>query len=86
MHAFVAGATCLAYLAAGLFFLRFWTETRERLFAIFAVAFAVLGINRILLSYLAEPQEARTVLFFVRALAYLLILAAIIDKNRTIAR
>jgi uncharacterized membrane protein HdeD (DUF308 family) len=83
---FIAGATSLAYLAAGLFFLRFWKETRDRLFAMFALAFAVLGVNRILLSYFAEPHEARSVLFLVRLLAYVLILVAVVDKNREVGR
>lgn len=82
MGAFISGATSLAYIVAGLFFLRFWKEARERLFAMFAVAFFVLGVNRVLLTYFAEPHEARTWLFLARLLAYLLILVAIIDKNR----
>jgi hypothetical protein len=79
---FISGATFLAYIVAALFFLRFWKETKDRLFALFAVAFAVLGVNRILLTYFAEPHEARTLLYLVRLLAYLVILAAIVDKNR----
>ena len=35
----VSGAIMMGYLVAGLFFLRFWQETRDRLFLIFAVAF-----------------------------------------------
>jgi hypothetical protein len=86
MTGFVAGATTLAYLAASLFFLRFWRDARDRLFAIFAMAFAVLGLNRLLLALVAEPPESRTWFFLVRLLAYLLILAAILDKNRTARR
>ena len=82
MHPFISGATFLAYVVAALFFLRFWKETGDRLFALFAVAFAVLGVNRVLLTYFAEPHEARTWLYLVRLLAYLLMLAAIVDKNR----
>jgi uncharacterized membrane protein HdeD (DUF308 family) len=69
-------------MVAALFFLRFWKETSDRLFALFAVAFAVLGVNRVLLTYFEEPHEARTLLYLVRLLAYLLMLAAIVDKNR----
>jgi hypothetical protein len=83
MSGFIAGATTLAYLVTSLFFLRFWRDARDRLFAIFALAFAVLGLNRVLLAVVAEPQEGRTWFFFVRLLAYLLILAAVLDKNRS---
>ena len=41
----IHGALVLACLACALFFLRFWTESRDRLFAFFALAFTVLGIN-----------------------------------------
>jgi hypothetical protein len=86
MSAFIAGATTLAYLAASLFFLRFWRDARDRLFALFAMAFAALGLNRLLLSLVAEPHEGRTWFFVVRLLAYLLILAAVLDKNRAARR
>jgi hypothetical protein len=80
--AFISGATALAFVVASAFFLRFWREAGERLFAMFALAFAVLGVNRILLSCVAEAHEGRSWFFLVRLVAYLLILAAIVDKNR----
>jgi hypothetical protein len=86
MASFVAGAICLAYLVAALFFLRFWKETRDRLFAMFAVAFAVLAANRALLVLLREMHEAHSWLYLFRLLAFMLILAAILDKNRASAR
>ncbi len=87
---FLLGAVVVACLAAGLFFLRFWRRTRDRLFATFAVAFWVLGLNWAVLACLqvARPEqpdevdEVRTALYVVRLLAFLLILAAVIDKNR----
>ncbi|HEX8916425.1 MAG TPA: DUF5985 family protein [Humisphaera sp.] len=87
---FLLGAVVAACLAAGLFFLRFWRRTRDRLFAAFAVAFWVLGLNWAALAWLQvtrpeqpdEIDEVRTVLYVVRLLAFVLILAAIIDKNR----
>jgi hypothetical protein len=80
---FVSGAVCVGYLVAAGFFLRFWTETRDRLFAAFAGAFMVLAANRALMVLLREMHEAHTWLYLVRLLAYILILAAILDKNRS---
>ena len=37
---FLAGAITLGYLAASLFFIRFWRNTGDRLFIAFGVAFA----------------------------------------------
>ena len=82
MTQFMSGAIMMACFVAGLFFFRFWRESRDRLFAIFAVAFWVLGANRIGFIFVDEAEEARTLLYVVRLLAFLLILAAIIDKNR----
>ena len=43
MNQLVSGAMVMAYLAAGLFFLRFWRQTHDRLFAMFAAAFWILA-------------------------------------------
>ena len=80
----VSGAMVMAYLIAGLFFLRFWRGTRDRLFAAFGAAFCLLAVQRFALTLMAEPDagEGALWLYGLRLLAYLLILAAIIDKNR----
>jgi peptidoglycan/LPS O-acetylase OafA/YrhL len=81
MSAFVAGGLCVAYLVAAVFFLRFWKETQDRLFALFAIAFGVLAANRALMVSLGETHEARSWLYLIRLLAFLLILFAILEKN-----
>ena len=72
----------MACMAAGLFFVRFWRKTHDRLFMIFATAFWVLGLNWLALAFTPEKNEARTLLYVVRLLAFLLILYGILDKNR----
>ena len=78
----VSGAIVMGYLVAGLFFLRFWRDTRDRLFLIFSLAFWLLGTQRVALALSSSPAETRTGLYLLRLFAFLLILAAIIDKNR----
>ena len=78
----VSGAITMGYAVVGLFFLRFWRETRDRLFLIFAVAFWILGVQRLALVLTRQMVETGTGLYLVRLFAFLLILAAIIDKNR----
>ncbi|RKH15212.1 hypothetical protein D7V97_00950 [Corallococcus sp. CA053C] len=78
------GAVMMAYLACALFFLRFHRQSKDRLFALFALAFALMGLNN-LLTVLVGPsldEERRHYLYVVRLFAYLLILGAIWDKNR----
>lgn len=79
---FMLGAIVMACVVAGLFFLRFWRKTGDRLFAIFAIAFLILGFNWLALSFTHPEAEIRTALYFVRLLAFVFILLAIWDKNR----
>lgn len=81
LNVFILGAIVLACAVAGLFFLRFWRKTRDRLFLIFAIAFWTLGANWLALAF-TNQDEVRTILYIVRLLAFLLILVGIIDKNR----
>jgi hypothetical protein len=79
----IAGAITMGYAVGGLFFLRFWRETRDRLFAAFAASFWLLGLQRLVLATLSEPRaETITRLYLVRLAAFLILLVAIIDKNR----
>jgi hypothetical protein len=78
----IDGATAFGCCVAALAFLRFWTETRDRLFAIFAAAFLVFAVNRVVLTILSEDDEGRTIVYLVRFLAFALIAFAILDKNR----
>lgn len=83
MNQLVTGMIVMAYLVATLFFLRFWADTRDRLFMMFAVAFGILGVQRVLLALTTQTYEDTTYLYVVRLLAFLVILAAIVDKNRS---
>jgi uncharacterized membrane protein len=78
----VSGALVAGYAVAGLFFLRFWRETRDRLFGIFAAAFWLLALQRAALALSADPNGDQLLLYGIRLLAFVLILIAIVDKNR----
>ena len=78
---FLSGAVSAGFLVAGLFFLRFWRRSRDGLFAAFAIAFWLLGLNQALLTFSSVPAEERTWLFLLRLAAFVLILAAIWRKN-----
>ena len=78
----MAGAIVMGYAVCGLFFLRFWRRTGDRLFLVFALAFWLLGVQRLIFAFSEPVEESRTGLYLVRLFAFLLILWAIIDKNR----
>ena len=77
---FLNGAIWLAAFAAALFFLKFWKKTRDSLFAWFAVAFALLGIERLVLEFWSSGNEFRV--YMIRLAAFVVIIVAIIQKNR----
>jgi hypothetical protein len=82
MQNFLMGATAMGCWIASLYFLRFWRESRDQLFAMFSAAFLLLGLTRFALAMAVEPNEGKTYLYVVRLAAYLLILLAIVNKNR----
>jgi hypothetical protein len=48
----------------------------------FAAAFAIEGVNRIAFLFVVHPDEGNPAIYTVRLFSYLLILAAIVNKNR----
>ena len=79
---FISGAIAMGYIVGGIFFLRFWRDTRDRLFAWFGAAFFLLALQRIALECTRDVSERATLWYFVRLLAFLIIIYAIVDKNR----
>lgn len=82
MNQVLLGAIAMASVTIGLFFLRFWKKTHDRFFLFFAVAFSIEGINRAILGLTRDPNEAEPFFYLVRLLSFIIILIAIIDKNR----
>lgn len=82
MKQFCWGMLAMAGLVASLFFLRYWRATGERLFAFFAVGFALLAVNWIALSEIDPAYEARHLIYLLRLGAFMVIIVGIVDKNR----
>jgi hypothetical protein len=85
LYDFLSGAVAFGFLVCGLFFLRFWRRTRDELFVAFALAFALLGMVQGVLALANIPTEERGSIYLFRLLAFLIILLAIIRKNRASA-
>ena len=66
---------------AGLFFVRFWRKTGNRLFALFSLALFVMSANRIELARSAVLGTGGDHSYWIRFVAFALILTAILDKN-----
>jgi uncharacterized membrane protein len=82
MTDFTSGAIAMASWVAGLFFLRFWRRTHDRFFGFFALAFWMMGLQRLVLTLLPHADEHLAAVYLLRLAGFVLILVAILDKNR----
>ena len=82
MSEFLGGMVTMGFLVAGLLFLRYWRRTFDRFFLAFAVAFWLLAANQVLVALAAMPREEQSLVYLLRLVAFALIIAAIVGKNR----
>lgn len=77
----LGGALAMASAILALFFLRFWKNTHDVFFVYFTAAFALEALSWIL--FLDHQQRVNDpIIYSIRLAAYLLILIAIIGKNK----
>ena len=88
MKIYAWGLLTMASLVAALFFLRFWRQTRERLFAFFSLAFLGLGATWLGLAIINHPADEaqQEYAYVVRLVAFVILIIGIIDKNRRSGR
>jgi hypothetical protein len=84
LNHFLWGALAMGSAIAGLFFLRYWRNSRDRLFLFFCGAFWFLAANWIGLATVHPSIETRHQVYVLRLLAFGLIIAGNVDKNRRI--
>lgn len=77
----LSGMITAGELVAGLFFLKFWSRSRDVLFVAFAVAFWLLALNQFLLAAGHVPREEQSWIYLLRLAAFILIAVAIVQKN-----
>lgn len=82
MNELLSGILVTEYATIALFFLKFWRTSRDRLFLMFSVAFAVLAVQRLAIALTREILEHQAPLYLMRLAAFIVIIVAIVDKNR----
>jgi hypothetical protein len=82
LQTFLQGAAAAGSLVAALFFLRFWTRTRDSFFLFFSAAFLIEGLSRVPLAFEQTGDETEPLYYLPRLLAYSLIVLAVVLKNR----
>ncbi len=78
---FFSGAIATGLLVCALFFLRFWSRTKDGLFAAFSVAFLLLAVCQALTALLGLPQEERSWIYILRLVAFGIVIIAVLRKN-----
>ncbi len=79
---FIQGAVAMGCVIVGVFFIRFWQQSRDPLFIRFATAFWLLALSYALLGIVAFATEFRVYVFAVRLVAFCMILYGVFEKNR----
>ena len=79
---FLSGAASMGFLVIALFFLRFWHETRDRLFLYFAGAFVLLLVERVCRAGFEVRTEWAPMVYLLRLVAFVLIIIGVVVKNR----
>jgi hypothetical protein len=79
----VQAMAATAALANGLFFFRFWRQSRDTLFGYFGAAFWLLALSWGWLAVSDPVDEARASIYALRLLAFVLMIVGMIGKNRS---
>lgn len=82
---YMYGALSLGCFAIALFFVRYYRLAKDELFLWFSGSFATLGFHWTVLALGAASEHAH-LLYLVRLVAFLMIIVAILRKNRAAKR
>ena len=86
LSVFLDGAVAMGCSVAGLFFLRFWRDSDDRLFVMFALAFWMFAASYALLGLAPLVDETRPYAFLLRVTGFGIIVAGIAIRYRNIGR
>jgi hypothetical protein len=78
---FLQGVSAMAAWSIAAFFLRYFRDSRDHLFAYFGSAFVLLGLSWAILSLDNPVGDASPYVYGLRLVAFLLIIAAVVQKN-----
>jgi hypothetical protein len=79
LNAMLAGAIMASAWVICVFFVRFWKKTGDPLFACFAIAFLLLGVERVAIVFL--PDDRRFIAYLIRLASFLFIIPGVWKMN-----
>jgi hypothetical protein len=88
---FLSGITMATFSAAALFFIKFWRASGDHFFLKFSIACVLIAVERVATLFIPESfnpirssfEGAATWTYLIRLLAFILILNAVLIKNRS---
>ncbi len=83
---FMAGMQLMVAFVIGLRFLKYWRLSHDWFFVWFAAAFWMFGLGQVIRTFDVGISEHAHLVFLPRLAGYLLILIAILNKNRQSSR
>lgn len=83
---FCHGGLTVACLLVGIKFLKFWRVSQDRFFLWFAAAFCAFAAGWVLRSFGPGSADHAYYVYLPRLAGFVLILVAIVDKNRRATR
>ncbi len=78
---YLTGVLAVSSVSIGVFFLRYWKESKDTLFLAFSVAFVVEGLKRTSVLLLQNPNEGSPRVYLLRCFSFLVILFGIVKAN-----
>jgi len=78
---FIHGLNSAGCLVATVFFFRFWRRTADVLFLAFGIAFLLFAVNQAAVALSSVPRESQSWLYLLRLLGFVVIAAAILQRN-----
>ena len=78
---FLSGLITALFGVCALFFAKFWSRTRDPLFAGFALTFCLLALGQAVTVAFNLATEERTWIYLMRLAAFVILIVAIVRKN-----
>ena len=85
-YALLSGIASALGVVASAVFLRSFLRTHDRFFVLFSAAFVVLGCSQLALGLLNKPEANLPLAYAPRLISSILIMVAIVDKNRIVKK
>ncbi len=81
MLSFMHGGTMIALAGVAVIFLRYWSQTRDRLFVLFSAGFFLLAISQTVVLFLGPAGDKLPYAYWLRLAAFVLIIIGVVEKN-----